>query len=272
MTDIQNYDIYNDRMRRSMWDKAFFMDKIPGATLLVDYGCADGSLIRFLHGLFPSMRMVGYDIDPFMVEKANTNKPANTWFFHDPEELLACIRRMNVPTEEIAVNFSSLMHELFHYGFDRTEFQGLMDAVNPRYIIVRDMFFRCEDAAKETSPDACKLLHQALPPWMIHDFEQCHGSITLLKNAVHLLMKYKYMENWPRECAENYFPYTRAQLADLLRENEKYHSVLESYYTLPWLREDIADTLRLDAGSSFTTHISLILRRTPEESLIPLTL
>ena len=45
MPDIENYKVYNDRMRRSMWDKAFFMDKIPGTELLIDYGCADGSLI-----------------------------------------------------------------------------------------------------------------------------------------------------------------------------------------------------------------------------------
>ena len=28
MPEIENYDVYNDRMRRSMWDKAFFMDKV----------------------------------------------------------------------------------------------------------------------------------------------------------------------------------------------------------------------------------------------------
>ena len=38
MAEIENYMVYNDRMRRSMWDKAFFMDKVPGTRLIVDYG------------------------------------------------------------------------------------------------------------------------------------------------------------------------------------------------------------------------------------------
>ncbi len=42
MPEIEDYAVYNDRMRRSMWDKAFFMDKIPGAEVLVDYGSGTG--------------------------------------------------------------------------------------------------------------------------------------------------------------------------------------------------------------------------------------
>ena len=51
-------------MRRSMWDKAFFMDKVSGAELIIDYGCADGSLIQFLHELFPAMRFIGLTLIP----------------------------------------------------------------------------------------------------------------------------------------------------------------------------------------------------------------
>ena len=74
MTQIEDYQVYNDRMRRSMWDKAFFMDKVPGAELILDYGCADGSLVRFLSELFPAMRFIGFDIDPVMIAAANAQR------------------------------------------------------------------------------------------------------------------------------------------------------------------------------------------------------
>ena len=87
---ILNYEVYNDRMRRSMWDKAFFMDKIPGAALLVDYGCADGSLIRFLHGLFPGLSVIGFDIDPAMIAEARRRAGAEEWYFSEPAEVVPC--------------------------------------------------------------------------------------------------------------------------------------------------------------------------------------
>ena len=38
MPEIEDYSVYNDRMRRSMWDKAFFMDKVPGTELRDNFG------------------------------------------------------------------------------------------------------------------------------------------------------------------------------------------------------------------------------------------
>jgi hypothetical protein len=35
---------YTDSMSKSIWDKAFFMDKIEGATAVIDFGCADGAI------------------------------------------------------------------------------------------------------------------------------------------------------------------------------------------------------------------------------------
>ena len=40
--------VYNSRMRKSLLDKIFFMDKIDGCDRFLDYGCADGSMIKFL--------------------------------------------------------------------------------------------------------------------------------------------------------------------------------------------------------------------------------
>ena len=58
-----NFDIYTEEMSKSVWDKAFFMDKIIGAKLVIDFGCADGAMIRMLAPLFPNTTFYGYDIN-----------------------------------------------------------------------------------------------------------------------------------------------------------------------------------------------------------------
>ena len=50
-----NLDIYTTEMSKSVWDKAFFMDKIPGAKCVIDFGCADGAMMRFRAPLFPNI-------------------------------------------------------------------------------------------------------------------------------------------------------------------------------------------------------------------------
>lgn len=259
MPEIDNYAVYNDRMRRSMWDKAFFMDKVPGTELIIDFGCADGSLIRFLHELFPSMRYIGYDVDPAMIEAASADRPENTWFFSDAQEMLVQIRTLAIEPKRITVNFSSVLHEIFHYDCDRASITRLIAEVDPRYIVVRDMMFDSADPLAEAPPEAVQQLRRVLPAWQVEDFEQQWGSIALRRNLVHLILKYKYAENWDRECRENYFSYTMDDLQALLDPAGQYAPILAHRYILPWCRHDAQNNLGLDMGSEFTTHFSLIL-------------
>ena len=259
MAEITNYDVYNDRMRRSMWDKAFFMDKVPDAQAIVDYGCADGSLVRFLHGLFPAMCFIGFDIDPAMIAAANARWEENTWFFSDMEAVPDKLREMNVPGCQTAINFSSVFHEVFHYGFDLSMIKAMIASIDPQYLVVRDMMYDSLNDETIVSREIEARVRNTLPAWQIADFEKAHGPIRLRKNLVHLLLKYKYTENWPRECAENYFSYTMQDLTAVLNEDHRYRPLLFSRYILPWIRYDIENKLGIDAGNEFTTHFSLIL-------------
>lgn len=263
MPDIDNYAVYNDRMRRSMWDKAFFMDKVPGTELIIDFGCADGSLIRFLHELFPSMRYIGFDADPAMVEAANSICPENAWFFSDKEAMLAQIRALAIDPMRITVNFSSVLHEVFHYDCDRASITRLIAEVNPRYLVVRDMMYHADNPDAAAPPDAVAHLKRVLPAAQVADFEQQWGPIALRRNLVHLILKYKYTENWERECAENYFSYTMDDLQELLDPERRYAPILQYRYILPWFRYDAQNNLGLETGDEFTTHFSLILSRGP---------
>ena len=261
MPDIDNYAVYNDRMRRSMWDKAFFMDKVPGTELIIDFGCADGSLIRFLHELFPSMHFISFDIDPAMIAAARKSGTGNTWFFSDPEALLAQLRTLNVDPRRITVNFSSVLHEIFHYDCDRAMITRLIRDISPRYLVVRDMMFHSEAPAALVPEAAEEQLRRVLPVQQMESFECRWGSIRLRRNFAHLILKYKYTENWERECAENYFSYTMEDLLALLDPGGKFSPILLSRYILPWCRYDARNNLGIDPGHELTTHFSLILSR-----------
>ncbi|MBE5803056.1 MAG: class I SAM-dependent methyltransferase [Clostridiales bacterium] len=266
MPEIENYSIYNDRMRRSMWDKAFFMDKVPQAELIVDFGCADGSLIRFLHSLFPTMRFIGYDIDPRMVEGANARRSGNTWFFADLHQVMEQIDTLGVDKKHIAVNFSSVLHEVFHYSGDTSAVTHFVCTLSPQYIVVRDMMYASEDDRAASPEAAVSRVRQKLPAWQISDFEACFGPISLRKNLVHLLLKYKYTENWARECEENYFSYSMRDLTAVLDPEGGYESILLNRYVLPWCRHDMETSLGIDPGREVTTHFSLIMaRKAPED-------
>lgn len=76
---ISNISEYNTEMAKSLIDKIFFMDKIE-ADVIVDIGCADGALIRFLQNIFPDLTYIGYDLDSEMIKIAKNNRPANTHF------------------------------------------------------------------------------------------------------------------------------------------------------------------------------------------------
>lgn len=56
MPNITDLIAYNLSMKKSLIDKMFFMDKIDDdIKVVMDYGCADGALIRFLAPLFPEI-------------------------------------------------------------------------------------------------------------------------------------------------------------------------------------------------------------------------
>lgn len=270
MPDIENYSVYNDRMRLSMWDKAFFMDKIPQADLIVDFGCADGSLIRFLHAMFPTIMFIGYDIDPEMIARANAEKDENTWFFSTLPEVTAHIAALGLEGDRIAVNFSSVLHEVFHYLDDYSGVTEFVGALAPRYVVVRDMMYVSDDDAAPAPEKAVCRLREMLPAKQIADFEIVWGPIGVRRNMVHLLLKYKYTENWARECEENYFSYSMDDLLAVVGPEGGYRPILYHRYVLPWCRRDMEATLGIDPGSELTTHFALILEKQSSPECISL--
>src|SRR3954470_22039548 len=74
---IGKYDVYNERMTAAMMDKLFFVDKAP-ADVLVDFGCADGTLVRHLCQWCRDAQFAGYDTDHAMLVAAAKNLEGQT--------------------------------------------------------------------------------------------------------------------------------------------------------------------------------------------------
>lgn len=70
--EIANLKVYNDNMRKSLLDKAYFLSFVDSDTF-IDFGCADGSLLKYIHEMFPDKKLIGYDISPEMLQVAEKN-------------------------------------------------------------------------------------------------------------------------------------------------------------------------------------------------------
>lgn len=109
MQNLSDINKYVQRMEKSLLDKMFFMDKLfdPIENIL-DFGCANGVLIRALSYLFPEHNYIGYDISEEMIDLAKNIVPEAT-FFSDWNDI-------KVSPESTVLNISSTLHEVYSYG------------------------------------------------------------------------------------------------------------------------------------------------------------
>ena len=260
-----NLDIYTSEMSKSVWDKAFFMDKIPGAKCVIDFGCADGAMIHFLAPLFPDITFVGYDISTELIDRARKTAPykANTVFFDGHQimgyrYLIQFIKDKKFKPEEICINFSSVLHEVFSSTTDgQRVIKRMVDELAPRYITIRDMYFHGENSILSYYYVREVLNGFSVDDEKIEEFEDEFGSICSKKNLHHFLMKYQWKDNgWDDEMAENYFSWN---ITDFMKLADSYTIAFNAFYMLPYYREQWFEheLYPLDAD----THAQFILRR-----------
>lgn len=254
-----DFDKYTDEMRKSIWDKAFFMDKIIGAKCIVDFGCADGSLIFMLADMFPEMKFYGFDHLPEMIIRAKKNARSNTYFYHSWELQNMCQDiQLAFEPDEICLNFSSVLHEVFSSSpSGKKSIEYIINMINPKYITIRDMYYDGNNHYMMWwhINDIIKKLH--IKSDYIDDFERYHGSIVNEKGLLHFLMKYQWRDNdWKQELNEDYFSWTLDELLAIVGDYDK---LFEAYYMLPYYAEKWKE-LNLDPAL-YHTHAQFILRR-----------
>lgn len=256
---ISNMDQYNTSMTKSMIDKMFFMDKLEDhIDVIVDYGCADGALILFLAPLFPGVDFIGYDFDKAMIEKAEQKKSekgyTNVWFASSLEELDA----LDIDYDNAALNLSSLIHEVYSYDTPEQikEFWEFVNHRGFKHIVIRDMCIDRNSQRPSLKEDLLKVKSHS-PNNQIHDFESHWGSLSDNRNLIHYLMKYRYVDNWAREVAENYFPLTVEQIAGQI--SSEYRLDYFDHYVLPFLARTVKRDFDIELKDY--THIKMIYTR-----------
>ena len=156
-----------------------------------------------------------------------------------------------------AINLSSVLHEVYSYCNAKEEhlFWHLLNTLGYDYIIIRDLVWNDPGYLRASDKDV-KAVYDRYSA-QVADFERVWGSITLQKNLVHYLLKYRYRENWGREVHENYLGYSTDAIINNLSSN--YSVMYRKDYILPFLY----DTVKKDFGIELknTTHTQLIFKR-----------
>lgn len=259
-----NLDIYTEEMTKSLWDKAFFMDKIPGAKCVIDFGCADGALMTLLGKLFPSVDFFGYDINDELLKRAIdriSQCPANVKSVYNAEGMTGLISRIkrNYTPDQICINFSSVLHEVFSSSpSGKAAIKRLITELKPKYITIRDMYFYEAPAPTHQYVQGPNPDWDEMKPYR-EAFEAVYGPIKdNAKNCLHFLMKYQWKNNgWDTELNENYFSWTIDEFKHLIGWNN-YDIVFENHYQLPYLIELWKHRF---FRPNLHTHAQFILRR-----------
>lgn len=257
-----DYDIYTTEMSKSVWDKAFFMDKIPGVKCVIDFGCADGAMIRYLSPLFPDIMFVGYDVSSELIDRARKTPPFNTNLIYFEDSPLAGVAALthyviqSFKPEEICINFSSVLHEVFSSTGGETIIKYLITRLHPKFITIRDMY--CDEPISFTDTEQMIEMWDKLPDHYPQEFVKKFGTVLNWRDLTHLLMKLQWVDNgWEDEMKENYFSWTLDKLYPIIGA---YSPCFEARYQLPYLSEKWENEYGW-YNPDIHTHAQFILRR-----------
>lgn len=259
-TAINNYATYTNEMNKPMLDKLFFLSHVD-ADIFIDFGCADGSMIRAMSKAFPEHIYIGYDNDPKMIEKAIWLKESHRNFFlSDWNEVINAVKGFD--KQKTCLILSSVVHEVFSYeDADGVEdfYQRIFDH-GFDYIAVRDMgLFDPDLAGKHTlSSFIIDEIYKTADSWQVKEFEDIWGKLSLRNNAIHFLLKYKYLDNWDREVKENYFSYSIDKFIDAAYAS-KYKETYFEHFIVPFIRRQIFNDFGFVMDEP--THYKLILEK-----------
>ena len=246
-------------MTKTLGDKMFFTDILPTDDyVFVDFGCADGAMIKELKKIYPGSWFIGYDCSQSMIDAARSNvgEDGRTWFttdFNWVDQVLG----LHSEKKHVLI-LSSVIHEIYSYAESEKDIEFFWDVLTSDkfdYICVRDMMYD-ESMIRPSNPDDVrKLRNNPNIAKQVEDFEKVAGSITNNKNLVHFLLKYRYLVNWNREVHENYFPVNTETFLEKFRKED---IIYLKRFRVPFLDECIAE----DFGIELTdyTHIKLIVK------------
>lgn len=254
---IANYDSYIQSMNKSLGNKMWFFDKI-NPDCIVDFGCADGSLLKKVHEKYPDIALIGYDIDSGMEARFKENNP-DIPFTSDWNEAVKFAKKYS----NNCVLLSSVIHEVYSYsptkGHGVSKFWKQLFGANFKYVVIRDTIPDRIDIIKPSDfKDDVEKVKSKVDHKYLNDFEQKNGPIdSSYRLFVRFLLTYRYRDNWDRESLENYMPLS---YSTLLRKIPSNYKIIDG---ANYKFEPIAVSLKndYDINLRVNTHLNMILAR-----------
>jgi len=251
---ISNIDQYIDRMDLSIDDKLFFLDKVD-FDVIVDFGCANGTLLSKIRIAKPGVKLIGYDLDDVMVDKARHLLGEEILITKNWSEIAKELVNYKAPL----LNLSSVIHEVYSYSppdiikrfWNDIVFSGMF-----KYIVIRDMMPSTKiDDVENFEEDILKIREKA-DAKQLEEFENIWGYIDdSYKTLSHFLLKYRYLDNWNREVKENYFPLSLESMKHKITSGYKIN--YEEKFSVPFIQQQLK--IDFDVQLKESTHTKLII-------------
>lgn len=265
---MPNNDIYVSRMEKSILDKALFMSHVD-ADIIIDFGCANGALIKFLSQIFPNKYYIGYDISNVMINKAKKNfgedyESLRIKFTTKWDDVMEYINKLKDADSRLKTCFvcSSVIHEVYAYGTEK-EIDLFWDRFwnsGFDYIAVRDMYRNYSSSYNWFYPKYVKeLIRQSQYGHHYDQFIERWGHMNTLNRFHHFFLKYFYTENWNRELNEDYLPEDK-RLHHMVDSSDfdVYETIFDIKYILPYIKERVKNDFGLEIYRP--THYQKILK------------
>lgn len=250
MEEIKDFEGYLRRMQNGMDDKLWWVNKV-NSKIIVDYGCADGTLLKHIRELHPDYTLVGVDISEDMLNVARTN-------VHDAKFVTAQ-EFLDTPVDCTGATLilSSVIHEIYSYDSEPQETMNRLLNMNFDHIAIRDMFVKTDTDHQLANIYLVSLLEKKTSKKMVADFTEFWGYPVTLKRYIHYLLKYRYVDNWKREVRENYLPIDLEPFIHLVSQNYEVKHL--DHYTLPFLKTQIKNDIGIDLD--VPTHAKILLSK-----------
>jgi trans-aconitate methyltransferase len=256
MEKIKNYNRYNEAMTSTMLDKIWFLDKIPPTVdTIVDFGCADGSLIKFIDSIFPNrFKFVGIDNDEEMLDRATKNL-ANIKSPYTLYHSICGLEYQNMENAVLVLN--SVVHEIFSYCsyLDCVQIFNSINKMHFSFVAIRDMHYQ-ETTANELALYTMANVFLANEKEHFTQWNDLNYHSNTQNSIIEFLLKYRYKENWDREVAERYLWNWKN---DLTRYFRNYEIEFEQDFYIPF----IFSKYELDFDTKterFNTHKKLLFK------------
>lgn len=264
MNELNNITIYNQRMDKSIEDKLWFNNMVD-ADVYVDFGCANGNLLKTMYQMNPNKTYIGYDNNLEMINIARENCRNTHIKFMSNLNIIKNYIDVNFKNKKVCLILSSVLHEIYSYlkTYEINKILFDIDKLEPNYIVIRDMTYGFHHSLYLQKDPLTKMREEIIKYVkqinrfgniiQIQDFEEHWGKLQTIYNITHFLLKYKYLENWDREVKENYLPKTNDMYEFLSKKyNVKYHKK----YCLPYLQEQFKKDFEIDFKGY--THYNLL--------------